>query len=263
MSDDPKDFRDPITRPAWENLRSYTSARIALGRAGAGLPTSAHLAFQLAHARARDAVYSTLDRESLIDTLRERGETAVSLHSAATDRREYLLRPDLGRRLSDTSRAHLASLSGSSECDVVFVLADGLSATAVNAYALALVEAVLPTLRRAGWRIGPFSLVEQGRVAVGDEIAQLLMAHMVVILLGERPGLSASDSLGVYLTWHPKAGVTTDAERNCLSNVREGGLSIAAAASRLLYLMTESRRRQLSGVDLKEQSDLSSSLIPD
>jgi ethanolamine ammonia-lyase small subunit len=245
---------DPVTRPGWSGLRQYTGARIALGRVGAGLPTSAHLQFQLAHARARDAVHTALDNAALLGGLQERGEEAILLHSAAMDRREYLLRPDLGRCLDDASRKRLAPLAVG--CDVVFVIADGLSAMAVNQHALPFLDTLLPTLRNTGWRIGPISLVEQGRVGVGDAIGQALKADLVVVLIGERPGLSAPDSLGAYLTWQPNPGVTTDAERNCISNIRHEGLAYPVAAARLLYLMNEARQRRLSGVALKEEADL-------
>lgn len=245
---------DPVTRPFWDRLRQFTDARVALGRAGTGLPTAAHLEFQLAHARARDAVYSTLDLSTLTAGLTERNLSPILLQSAATDRRDYLLRPDHGRQLAPDSYESLAPYHG--EWDVAFVIADGLSATAINQHALPLLDAILPALTQGGWQIGPVGIVTQGRVAVGDAIAHTLGARMVAILIGERPGLSAPDSLGVYLTWNPQPGITTDAERNCLSNIRTAGLTYPVAAARLFYLMTEARRRQLTGVDLKEETDL-------
>lgn len=251
---------DAVTRPAWSGLRQFTDARIALGRAGAGLPTKAHLSFQLAHARARDAVYSAMDADFLTAQMQEIGLSPVTLRSAASDRREYLMRPDKGRRLSDASREILTGQE--TGWDAVFVLADGLSATALDRNAAPLLQFLTPALMAAQWRIGPVALVEQGRVAVGDEIARLLEAELAIVLIGERPGLSSPDSLGVYLTFRPHPGVTTDAARNCLSNIRPGGMSHADAAARLLYLMTESRRRAISGVDLKLRDALRASLNP-
>ncbi len=235
-----------------QRLRDFTAARVALGRVGAGLPTQAHLRFQHDHALARDAVHSVLDTETLLTELQSRGLTAFTLHSAAADRRIYLQRPDLGRRLNDTSRTQLAQLSPQ-EIDVTFVLADGLSATAIHRNALPLLDALLPLLKAEALKIGPVAVVSQARVAVGDEIGAAMGASLVVMLIGERPGLSAPDSMGVYLTWHPRPG-TTDAERNCLSNIRNGGLPYDIAAARLCYLLTESRHRRLSGIALKEDA---------
>ena len=221
------------------DLRSYTPARVALGRTGHSLPTRELLRFQLDHARARDAVYQPLDPASL-------GMPHILLRSAAPDRATYLRRPDLGRRLS--SADDLVAAPGPS--DAAFVIADGLSAPAVHHHAIPLLSAILPKLQ--DWRFAPLTVVLQGRVAVGDEIGQRLGARMVVVLIGERPGLTSPDSLGVYLTWDPRPG-RTDAERNCISNVRAEGLSYEAAASSLAFLMTAARSRQLSGVALKNE----------
>lgn len=174
--------------------------------------------------------------------------SSVVVASAARNRDEYLKRPDFGRRLSDDSRERLAPLRA--EYDAAFVVADGLSALAVHRHAVPLLDVVLHNL---GWRIAPVVIVEQGRVAIGDEIGAILGARMVVVLIGERPGLSSPDSLGAYLTWQPHPG-RTDAERNCISNIRAEGLSYAAAAHKLLFLMNESRRLKLSGVRLKEDA---------
>jgi ethanolamine ammonia-lyase small subunit len=231
-------------------LRDYTSARVELGRAGNSLPTRALLEFQLAHARARDAVHLPLAINSLVLELKQKGIDSVSLSSAARDRDEYLKRPDLGRRLSDDSRERLAGLR--SEYDAAFIIADGLSALAVHRHAVPLLGLLL---RDLDWRIAPFAIVEQGRVAIGDEIGELLGARMVVVLIGERPGLSSPDSLGAYLTWQPRAG-RTDAERNCVSNIRAEGLSYELAAHKLQFLMNESRRLKLSGIQLKEAAGL-------
>lgn len=229
-------------------LRDFTPARIELGRAGHSLPTHALLDFQLAHAQARDAVHLPLDVNSIVLELKQKNIPCVALTSAAGDRSTYLRRPDLGRQLSTISRESLSSLAG--QWDASFVIADGLSALAVHRHAVPLLELVLD---RLDWRIAPIVIVEQGRVAIGDEIGQLLGAEVAVVLIGERPGLTSPDSLGVYLTWQPRPG-RTDAERNCISNIRAEGLSYEAAAHKLLFLMNESRRRKLSGVQLKEDA---------
>lgn len=236
----------------WGKLRQFTQARIALGRAGSSLPTQPHLAFQFAHARARDAVHHPLDVEPLRTGLAERGLEAVTVHSAAPDRPSYLQRPDLGRRLDDGSRARLATYRApdGQDFDAAFVIADGLSAFAIEQNALAFLDVMLPRL--SGWSIAPLVVAEQARVAIGDEIAVALRARMVVVLIGERPGLSSPDSMGLYLTWQPAIGMT-DAHRNCISNVRREGMSFDLAAHKLAYLMTEARSRQISGVSLKDE----------
>jgi ethanolamine ammonia-lyase small subunit len=231
-------------------LRDYTPARVELGRTGASLPTRALLEFQLAHARARDAVHLPLAVNSLMVELKQKGIDSITLTSAARHRDEYLKRPDLGRRLSATSRQQLTTFRG--EYEAAFVIADGLSALAVHRHAVPLLGLLLHDL---DWRIAPIAIVEQGRVAIGDEIGELLGARMVVVLIGERPGLSSPDSLGAYLTWQPRPG-RTDAERNCVSNIRSDGLGYPAAAHKLLFLMNESRRLRLSGVRLKEDAGL-------
>ncbi len=234
----------PPARDPWQGLGRHTAARIALGRSGDGLPTARLLEFQRDHARARDAVHLPFDAEAVATTISVLPTRIV--HSRATDRATYLRRPDLGRRLDDGDRARLAAEAG--DFDVAFVVCDGLSALAVHASAPALMAALVPRLD--GWRIAPVVLAHQGRVALGDDIATALTARMVVVLIGERPGLSAADSLGVYLTWAPRIGAT-DAERNCISNIRPGGMSAEAAAAQLGWLMAEARRLKLSGVGLK------------
>lgn len=231
-------------------LRDFTSARVELGRAGNAVPTRELLDFQLAHAQARDAVHAALDVRMLIAELNAKKIGSVTLTSQAPDRATYLRRPNLGRRLSVESRAQLEPMEHG--CEVVFVIADGLSALAVHRHAVSLLAHVLPKL---DWRVAPVAIVEQGRVAVGDEVGELLGAQLAVVLIGERPGLSSPDSLGVYLTWQPRVG-RTDAERNCISNIRADGLSYGAAAQKLLFLMNEARRLKLSGVGLKEDSRL-------
>jgi ethanolamine ammonia-lyase small subunit len=229
-------------------LRDYTPARVDLGRAGASIPTRALLEFQLAHAKARDAVHLPLAVHSLVLELKQRNISSITLASAARDRAEYLRRPDLGRSLHPESKKLLIPLH--SEYDAAFVIADGLSALAVHRHAAPLLDLLL---RKLDWRIAPVAIVEQGRVAIGDEIGQLLGAQMTVVLIGERPGLSSPDSLGAYLTWQPHPG-RTDAERNCVSNIRAEGLSYPVAAHKLLFLMNEARRLKLSGVRLKEDA---------
>jgi ethanolamine ammonia-lyase small subunit len=236
----------------WAQLRELTAARIALGSAGGSLPTARQLEFQVDHARARDAVHATLDVELLAGELARADLGVIHAHSAAADRATYLQRPDLGRRLDDASRARLADAARGPR-DAVFVVADGLSALAVQRHAAPLLADVTSRLRADGWRLAPVVIVRQGRVAVGDEIGALLGAGLVAVLIGERPGLSAPDSLGVYLTHDPRPG-RVDAERNCISNVRPQGLPAAAAAHRLAWLMTEARRRAVTGIALRDES---------
>jgi ethanolamine ammonia-lyase small subunit len=239
------------TDPRWARLRAATPARIGLPRAGSSLATSALLAFQFAHAKARDAVTEPLDAESLVENLRARGLEGVPLHSAAPDRLTYLARPDLGRRLDEPSRVRLEALPRG--YDLVFVVADGLSARAAKRHAPLLLDQILPELTRHRWRIGPVAVVEQGRVAIGDAIGATLAAALVVVLIGERPGLTSPDSLGAYITWEPAIG-RSDAQRNCLSNIRPEGMSLGEAARRLLHLCGEARRRALTGVTLKDDT---------
>ena len=242
----------PAEPDAWQPLRALTPARIALGRAGASLPTRAHLEFQLAHARARDAVHDALDLERLRSDLAAHELESVSVRSAAPDRTTYLQRPDLGRRLEPESRSRLAAVAADSGVDAALVVADGLSARAAQHHAPPVLAALAPALRNAEWRLAPVVIALQGRVALGDEIGKALGARLVLVLLGERPGLSAPDSLGGYLTWDPRPG-RRDAERNCVSNIRPEGLAPAAAAHRLAWLMLEAARRRLSGLGLKDE----------
>jgi len=279
----------------WQMLRRFTAARIALGRTGVSQPTSAQLDFQLAHARARDAVHLALD----VDLLRRDIEAAwpeagpcIVLHSAAADRNVYLQRPDLGRRLDEASRTVLAGQAGSGAVpdrtakgdaveplrdgaaaggaegvdaagvpdasgarpyDVAFVVADGLSALAVAQNAAPFLGVLRARIAAEGWTVAPPVIVQQGRVAVGDEVGALLGAQVVVVLIGERPGLSSPDSMGLYVTWAPRVGLT-DERRNCISNVRPAGQSDEEAAGRLYYLLAEARRRRLTGVELKDET---------
>jgi ethanolamine ammonia-lyase small subunit len=229
-----------VIEDPWTSLRELTDARIALGRAGHSLPTRELLAFQLAHAKARDAVHRRLDVACLAPL------QPLLLKSMASDRNTYLRRPDLGRRLSPESAA-LLDQQDRGQWDIALVIADGLSAAAVERHALPVLNHLLPHL--AGWRIGRFCVVEQGRVAIGDEIGERAGAALVAVLIGERPGLSAPDSMGVYLTWNPRIG-RTDAERNCLSNIRQEGLRPELAARRIAWLLRVARERQITGVGL-------------
>jgi ethanolamine ammonia-lyase small subunit len=238
----------------WGNLAERTPARIALGRAGASLPTSEVLRFGLAHARARDAVHAALDVSRAVQDIAALGFDVVTAHSAAPDRATYLVRPDLGRRLDPPSQAALQA-AAAGPVDLVFAVGDGLSATAVHAHAAALLGAMQPHLLHRRWSVGPVVVARQARVALGDEIGQALQARMVVMLIGERPGLSAPDSLGAYLTFDPRVG-RSDAERNCISNIRPAGLPPEVAADKLAWLIGEALRRQRTGVTLKDESGL-------
>jgi len=250
-----------VITAAWDPLRRFTDARIALGRAGHSLPTAAHLNFQLAHASARDAVHLPLDAHGLAQSLQDMGLETLLLHSAAVDRSMYLQRPDLGRQLDETSRKLLAERTpvdhSTPQYDLAFVVADGLSALAMHRNAEPLIAAVLARLHTEPgqvWTVAPIAVVEQGRVAIGDEIGHALQARTVVVLIGERPGLSSPDSLGIYLTWEPQVG-RTDAQRNCISNVRTGGLAVDAAAAKLCQLLVKSRALQCTGIGLKDDAD--------
>lgn len=252
MDKPPVDPQNPLLE-----LRRLTPARIALGRSGTSMPTRAQLEFQYAHAQARDAVHLPFDHAGLSTQLAACGHDSVLLHSAATNRDSYLQRPDLGRKLNDESAQTLRRYAQANPggVDLVIVVADGLSALAVHRHTLPLLKRMQDQLAAEGWSVAPVILVEQGRVAVSDEIGERLGAKMVVILIGERPGLSAPDSLGLYFTYNPRVGLT-DAYRNCISNVRLEGLSYGMAAHRLLYLMREACRRQLSGVNLKDEAQV-------
>ncbi|WP_265946567.1 ethanolamine ammonia-lyase subunit EutC [Dechloromonas sp. A34] len=243
----------PGTPDPWSALRRHTAARIALGRSGDSLPTSALLEFGLAHALARDAVHLPLDGAALATALDAVGLAHLAVHSQAADRATYLRRPDLGRQLTPDSLATLEKAAPATAPDLVFVIADGLSSLAVARHALPLLHATLGQL--PGWSIAPVVIAEQARVALGDAIGEALGAATVVILIGERPGLSSPDSLGIYLTHRPRPGLT-DADRNCISNVRPEGLSYAVAARKLTYLLDGARRLGRSGLALKDDSSL-------
>lgn len=245
----------PVVANPWSVLKRFTSARIALGRTGTSLPTAPHLEFQLAHARARNAVHHTLDSGSLADALRTDGLEVLELHSAAATRPIYLQRPDKGRRLDDASRDALRKLPAPpSQYDLAIVVADGLSALAIEQNARPFLRVLTPMIAAAGWQLAPVCIARQARVALGDEAGSLLGARIVVVMIGERPGLSSPDSMGIYMTYGPQPGLTDDG-RNCISNVRPEGLSYDRAAHKLNYLITEAFKRQMSGVLLKDEAD--------
>jgi len=225
----------------WRDLRRFTDARVALGRVGNALPTAAHLDFQEAHARARDAVWSKLDVAALEAALKIQRVT-----SQAEERRRFLLRPDLGRKLPEG--ATLPKAKGS----IALVVADGLCASGVQQQAPALLAALVPALAKAGFTPGHICIAEQARVALGDDIAEAMEAAAVVVLIGERPGLSATDSMGLYITWAARRG-SNDAMRNCISNIRLGGLGADFAAAKALWLLVEARKLGATGVALKDE----------
>jgi ethanolamine ammonia-lyase small subunit len=232
-------------------LRAYTNARVGLRRAGTSLATSELLDMALCLAEARDAVHAGLSVVSLRAQVTERRLQALSVRSAAHDRAEYLRRPDLGRQLSSASRALLEQARPEPGA-LLIIIADGLSAIAVERHAMPVLDSLLPLLGE-GWQIGPVVIAEQARVAIGDEIGQLLKATVTLLVIGERPGLSSPDSLGAYITWAPRVG-RTDADRNCISNIRPEGLDYAPAAGKIAGYLNEARRLQLSGVALKEDA---------
>ncbi len=246
----------------WHPLRAHTAARIALGRSGGSLPTREQLDFRLAHARARDAVLSPFDADALAAELRELGPEVLVAESAARDRAEFLQRPDLGRRLAHSSRAQLVEHSTNhSRCDLAIVISDGLSTLAANTQSQPVLAALLPLLQASNWSLAPLVVVRQARVALQDEVGEIFRAKISLMLLGERPGLGSADSLGAYFTFAPALG-RTDADRNCISNIRPGGLVPADAAVKLHYLLEQSRQLQLSGVALKDDSPALGSTAP-
>ncbi|RPD42117.1 ethanolamine ammonia-lyase subunit EutC [Chitinophaga barathri] len=232
-----------ITPDPWSGLRRFTAARIALGRTGAAIPLREVLQFRLAHAHARDAVFSALD----LRLFTQQPWEINILHSEAADRTDYLQRPDKGRKLHPASAASFAPANK----DVAIIVVDGLSATAANQHAIPLIERLMPMLLSRKISCAPIQLVQQGRVAIGDEIGGLLQAKLSILLIGERPGLSSPDSLGVYLTFSPRPGITDEA-RNCISNIRPEGLPYDMAAAKIFYLVQEALRLQLTGIMLKD-----------
>jgi ethanolamine ammonia-lyase small subunit len=242
-----------LTPDPWSQLRKHTTARIALGRAGGSMPTAELLAFAADHAEARDAVYSELDVRSLTDSLSQLNLPILSVRSRAGDREIYLKRPDLGRRLCDESTT-VVSASAGTDVDVALMVGDGLSAVAAQRHAATVLIELVSLLRDRRFVVGPICVVTQARVAIQDEIGSLLKARVAVILIGERPGLGATDSLGGYLVHGPAVG-NTDAQRNCVSNIRSGQLDPCAAAQALTWLIEQSLVRRISGVELKDDRD--------
>lgn len=271
-------LKSPVVDNPWQALRKFTAARIALGRTGVSVPTAPQLAFQLAHAQARDAVHLALDTDHLQQQLRAAAipgsEACRVVNSAAPDRLTYLQRPDLGRRLSEDARKEFAALDGVANTatdtaadsadqriyDLAFVIADGLSALAIAQNAAPFLATLQQRIATQHWTQAPLTIVRQGRVAVGDEVGQLLRARLVVVLIGERPGLSSPDSMGLYLSWMPRIGLS-DAKRNCISNVRPAGMHYDEAAYKLHYLLVEAHKRQLTGVTLKDESGSESEVL--
>jgi ethanolamine ammonia-lyase small subunit len=249
LTDDRNDLEAGASR--WARIARLTPARIALGRSGASLPTREILRFGLAHAQARDAVHAPFDPAAIAAAVEALGPATLIVESAAASREAYLLRPDLGRRLSAAARERLSAQAGT--CDLAIVIADGLSAIAVERHGAALIAKLLPPLTRQGRSLGPVIVAALGRVALGDEIGALLGARMVLVLIGERPGLSSPDSLGAYLTFAPRVGLTDEA-RNCVSNIRPEGLTPGDAARRIAWLIEEAFRLSLTGIDLKDDS---------
>ncbi|OIQ91944.1 ethanolamine ammonia-lyase light chain [mine drainage metagenome] len=241
-----------LQQDPWSQLRGFTRARIALGRVGSSLPTKEVLGFGLSHAMARDAVHLPLDVDALEQSIQSLNYQTLRVQSRATDRASYLLRPDLGRRLHADSLAQLQVLP-KQPVDFLIVVGDGLSSLAVSRHVAPLLDAMRAYLP-VEWNLGTIVIASQARVAIADEVAEVLGAKMVVMLIGERPGLSSPDSLGVYLTFNPHVGCS-DADRNCISNVRPEGLVYDAAAKKLLWLAKEALRLQVSGVVLKDESD--------
>lgn len=238
----------------FETLRSFTAARIGLARSGPGIATRDHLAFRAAHALARDAVQTPLDLDAVAAALQPLGLPVLRVESRAADQQTYLTRPDLGRRLSQGAAEHLQAQAAGAE--IAVLVAGGLSAFATASHAADLLGLLVPAWQKAGRRLGPLCLAPRGRVALGDEVGAILGARLVLVLIGERPGLSSPDSLGAYLTLAPRLG-RTDADRNCISNIRPEGMVLAEAARRILWLTDQAMARGITGVALKDDSDLS------
>jgi ethanolamine ammonia-lyase small subunit len=235
------------------SLKEFTAARIAIGRVGTSIPLKEFQEFKLAHAHARDVVYSVLDIEGLLNSLKVFKLPILHLHSKAISRHKYLTRPDFGRQLDEESTVQLKDFSANA--DIAIIIADGLSATAVNENAFNLLELLIPMFLDAKLKLSPLCLVEQGRVAIGDDIAYGLNAKFSIVLIGERPGLSSADSMGAYLTYNPQPGLT-DESRNCVSNIRQQGLTHKPAADKIFYLINEAFKRKISGVKLKDNAGL-------
>jgi len=247
-------MKSPISLDPWSELKRFTRARIALGRVGSSLPTKEILEFGVAHATARDAVNLPLDVFALDANVRSLGFSTLHVHSRAPTRQTYLLRPDLGRRLDDTGRQLVQSQRRSTPVDLAIVVGDGLSSLAVQLNAAPFLSALKKCIPES-WNVGPVVIAEQARVALADEVGECMNARMAIMLIGERPGLSSPDSLGIYLTYAPAIG-RSDAERNCISNVRPEGLPYSVAADKLAWLAREAIRLKTTGVALKDESDI-------
>lgn len=242
-----------IPGDAWQSLKQFTAARIALGSTGVAIPLKEVLQFRLAHAHARDAVFSQLNEELLLQELAQFKLDSCSLHSNAKDRNDYLQQPNFGRQLNAASAIQLQNVN--KPCDIALVVADGLSATAINNHAVPLLQLLIPLLQRSDFSLAPIAVVQQGRVAIADEISVLLKAKFSIVLIGERPGLSSPDSMGAYLTYDPAVGLTDEC-RNCVSNIRPEGMDYKTAAEKIYYITTEAFRLQYSGVALKDNAGL-------
>ena len=243
---------DPaVTSNSWDSLKQFTPARIALGRAGISLPTRASLDFQLAHALARDAVNIPIDFSDIELNLSLMGLESLTLTTQAENQQMYLQRPDLGRVLSEAALACLQQSTPNS-ADIVIIVTDGLSSKAIQHHALPFLTLLLPQLY--GYRLAPVCLIKHGRVAIGDALAKHYAARLCIVLIGERPGLSSPDSMGIYFTYQAKTKLSTDAERNCISNIHNNGLSYEQALKKLMFLITEAEKLKLSGVNLKDET---------
>ncbi|MBA4197990.1 MAG: ethanolamine ammonia-lyase [Chitinophaga sp.] len=242
--------KEHITVHEWQSLKAFTAARIALGRTGVAIPLKEVLNFKMAHAFARDAVHTLLDEEKLIHDLQVFQLPVFNLQSKAIDRNEYLQRPDWGRILNEQSFIEIQQAKGN--YDIAFVIADGLSATAINKHAVPILQLIIPQLQQQ-LKIAPLIIAQQARVGIGDEIGYLINTKLIVVLIGERPGLSSFDSMGAYITYAPTIGLT-DESRNCISNIRPEGLTYDMAAQKMIYLIQQSLQLKLSGVELKDES---------
>ncbi len=244
---------DILEPDCWEELRQFTDARIALGRTGASLPTKEVLGFSLSHARAKDAIHTPFDRASVATKLRQMGLESINVSSAAPNRAIYLTRPDLGRKLSQDSREELLE-KDYPPVDVALFIGDGLSSKAVHKQAVPLIGHLMSYMKDLDLKIAPVVLAEQSRVALGDEVGALLNAKLVAVLIGERPGLSSPDSLGVYITYNPMVG-RLESDRNCISNIRPEGLSYEKAAFKMAWLIENAFAMGKTGIELKDRSD--------
>jgi ethanolamine ammonia-lyase small subunit len=247
-------IKEVVVKDSWESLKSFTAARIALGRTGVSVPLQEALQFKMAHAHARDAVFSHVEKEKIFTALQTFQQPVFFLHSKAADRHIYLQRPDLGRRLNEDSVIKLNNFK-SKGYDVCICIADGLSSTAVNMHAVQILLLLVPRLQQLKLTVAPFCIIEQGRVAIADETAIILKTKLSLILIGERPGLSSADSMGAYLTYNPCVGLT-DESRNCISNIRPEGMRYETAAEKIWFLINESFRLKISGVHLKDNNGL-------